>query len=107
MYWRQWSCRGWWAAEQARVTAAKSDIVSIGTALDMYEMDNGKFPATLDDLLAKTGNGPYLKKPAIDPWGRPYTFEVVSGDTGNTSSDYKLCSQGPDETKKDDDICNQ
>ena len=34
-------------SEQARVTAAKADIeLNIGSALDLYELDNGSYPTT-------------------------------------------------------------
>ncbi|MDD5595913.1 MAG: type II secretion system protein GspG, partial [Candidatus Omnitrophica bacterium] len=62
-------------SEEARIAAAKADInANIAMALDMYELDNGKYPSSLDDLNAKTGKGPYLKKKPIDPWGRPYVY---------------------------------
>jgi len=89
-------------SEQARIAAAKADIHSnIALALDLYEMDNGKYPAGLEDLMKKEGKGPYLKKEPLDPWGRAYKYEASSD-----GKDYKLCSQGPDETKTEGQICN-
>jgi len=89
-------------SEQARVAAAKADINSnIALGLDLYEMDNGTYPASLSDLMKKEGKGPYLKKEPKDPWGRAYKYEVSSD-----GKDYKLCSQGQDENKSEDDICN-
>lgn len=89
-------------SEQARVAAAKADIAAnIALALDLYEMDTGHYPDSLEDLMKKEGKGPYLKKEPKDPWGRSYKYEKSSD-----GKDYKLCSQGPEETKTDDDICN-
>ena len=93
-------------SEQARVARVHSDISSIGLALDLFEMDIGHYPDTLDDLLKNPGlgdswKGPYLKKDPKDPWGRPYKYEK-----GSTDKDYKLCSDGPSLEKTDDDICN-
>jgi len=96
-------------SEQARVVAAKADINSnIALALDMFEMDIGHYPDKLEDLRANPGlgdkwKGPYLKKDPKDPWGRPYKYERL----GTDGKDYKLCSSGPDETKTEDDICNE
>ena len=95
-------------SEQARVAAAKSDVATVGTALDMYEMDIGSYPEKLEDLLKDPGvgdkwKGPYLKKEPKDPWGRLYKYETSSGG----GKDYKLCSDGPSEAKADDDICNE
>ncbi|HLD83069.1 MAG TPA: type II secretion system major pseudopilin GspG [Candidatus Omnitrophota bacterium] len=95
-------------SEQAKTGAAKADISSgIALALDMFEMDVGHFPNSLDELMQKgsspdTWKGPYLKKNPRDPWGRPYEYKVGSG----TGGDYELCSKGPDEGKAEDDICN-
>jgi len=94
-------------SEQARATAAKADINSnIALALDMFEMDIGRYPDKLDDLRVNPGlgdawKGPYLKKEPKDPWGRPYKYEK-----GSTDKDYKLCSSGADETKPENAICN-
>ncbi|MBM3250050.1 MAG: type II secretion system protein GspG [Candidatus Omnitrophica bacterium] len=95
-------------SEQARATAAKADIASIGTALDMYELDIGGYPDKLDDLMANPGlgdqwKGPYLKKAPKDPWGRDYEYET----SGTDADDYKLCSKGPKESQSEDDICNE
>lgn len=103
--------------EQARRAAAKADIESnLSTALDLYELDNGRYPATDQGLIAliqkptappepKSWNGPYLKKKKIpdDPWGRAYVY-VFPG-THNTDS-YDLSSLGPDGAEGTDDITN-
>ncbi len=91
-------------SEQARVTAAKADInANIALALDLYEMDNGAYPASLDELLQKTdnGKGPYLKRAPKDPWGNDYSYTRV--DSGN----YILCSNGPGKDGQEGSrICN-
>lgn len=89
-------------SEEARIAAAKADVNSnLPLVLDLYEMDTGTYPTSLDILLKKEGKGPYLKKSPKDPWGRAYKYEVTSD-----GKDYKLCSQGPDENKSEDEICN-
>ena len=52
-------------SEQARQAAAHADISSIKTALDAFEVDNGFYPKSLQDLVqqpsnAKNWHGPYL-----------------------------------------------
>jgi len=65
---------------QSQVSAAKSSIAAISLALDLYETDNGNFPASLQSLLTKGGEqnwrGPYLKKAEIplDPWGHEFVY---------------------------------
>ncbi len=102
-------------AQQARVAAATTDINSnIAVALDLYEMDNGFYPATeqgLEALREKSASspvpqnwrGPYIKKKPIDPWGNPYIY--IS--PGMHNEDYDLYSLGPDGVESGgDDITN-
>lgn len=97
-------------SEQARKIAAKADIESnLAMALDMYELDNGTYPAGLDDLMKKppeanNWNGPYLKKKAKDPWSREYHYKFP----GEKNPDsYDLSSNGRDGSEGGgDDITN-
>lgn len=102
---------------QARTAAARADIeANITTALDMYELDNGRYPTTEQGLAALLRepsappaaagwNGPYLKKKKIplDPWGREYVY--TSPGEHNTE-DFDLASYGPDGVESGDDITN-
>ena len=102
-------------SEQARVAAAKTDILSnIATALELYEMDNGMFPATeqgLSALLTEptssptpvNWNGPYVKRMPKDPWSREYKYKSP----GERNIDYDLFSLGKDGVEGGgDDIVN-
>lgn len=67
--------------EQAKESAARSSIKAIGLALDMYEIDNGEYPASLQGLIASQGGasnwrGPYLKEGLPkDPWQNPFNYQ--------------------------------
>lgn len=71
-------------ADEARVTAARTDINNLMQALKLYKLDNQRFPSAeqgLQALVAKPTVGtpppnwkPYLDKLPNDPWGRPYQF---------------------------------
>lgn len=99
-------------SEEARIAAVKADInANISVALDLYELDNGRYPDTeegLGALLAKPASaakwkGPYLKKEPLDPWGRKYLYRSP----GDHSGDYDLYSCGPDGVEGgEDDIVN-
>jgi general secretion pathway protein G len=100
--------------EQARITAAQSQIATFSTALDAFEIDNGYYPKGrngLQELVvqprdAQNWRGPYLSKGEIplDPWNHPYIYE--SPGKRNTSG-YDLMSMGPDGREgNDDDITN-
>jgi general secretion pathway protein G len=71
-------------ADDARVTAAKTDIANIVQQLKMYRLDNQRYPTAeqgLQSLITKPTSGPipnnwkpYLDKLPNDPWGRPYQY---------------------------------
>jgi general secretion pathway protein G len=74
-------------AEEARKRAAKGDIASYGTAVDLYALDhNDKFPSSLQDL--SNGKRKYLTLNK-DPWGNDYVYKVQGGS-------YSISSAGPD-----------
>lgn len=99
--------------EQARVTAAKSQIATFSTALDAFEVDNGFYPkgkSGLNDLItqprdAQNWKGPYMKNEIpLDPWGNAYVYEFPGKRNANS---YDLMSMGPDgRVGGDDDITN-
>jgi len=79
--------------------AAKTQIAMLGTALDAYRLDIGKYPAAEEglDALRKnpghdTWDGPYMSKDIPkDPWGKEYIYRYP-GEHG----DYDLYSMGAD-----------
>ncbi len=103
--------------KKARISTARVDIESnLATALDLYELDNGKYPTSeqgLKALIQKPAsasepinwNGPYLKKKKIpkDPWKNKYSY--VSPGIHNPE-EYDLSSYGPDGVESNDDISN-
>ena len=99
-------------SEQAKETAAKTQISSLEMALDSFEVDNGYYPKTgnLDVLNNQPGDaqnwrGPYLKKGVPNyPWGAAYNYEYPGKNNANS---YDLSSVGPDgRAGTDDDITN-
>lgn len=100
-------------SEKARITAAGSDINAIGTALKMFEIDNGRFPTSAEGLSAlrqqpagiTDWQGPYLDRTEFkDPWGNAYVYRSP----GQQNADgYDLFSPGPDgQEGSSDDITN-
>jgi general secretion pathway protein G len=79
-------------ADDARVTAARTDVNNLMQALKLYKLDNQRFPSAdqgLEALVRKPTVGvvpsnwkPYLDKLPADPWGRPYQYVYpgVKGD---------------------------
>ena len=100
-------------SEQARITAANTDISNLGLALDAFEIDIGRLPTTsegigalLEPPLNAVGwNGPYIKKGIpVDPWGNPYVYQFPGQ---HNPREYDLYSYGPNgQEGGDDDIVN-
>ncbi len=98
--------------EQARVTAAQTQIAAFKTALDAFEVDNGYYPKGKGGLLdlvqrpanAQNWHGPYLDNIPKDPWQHDYIYECPGR---HNSSSFDLMSVGPDgRAGSDDDITN-
>jgi general secretion pathway protein G len=70
--------------DDARITAARTDVGNLMQALKLYKLDNQRYPSAeqgLQALVTKptTGTIPpnwkvYVEKLPSDPWGRPYQF---------------------------------
>lgn len=89
--------------DKARVTRAQADIRAIQTALDLYRLDNFKYPTTeqglqalvtqpVDPTLTNYRAGGYLPTLPQDPWNHPYVY-VSPGADGR---DYDIISYGRD-----------
>jgi general secretion pathway protein G len=91
--------------DDARITEAKIQIKNFETALKLFKLDNGFYPATEQGLAAliekpvsgqipqKYREGGYLeqKKIPLDPWSNPYLY-ISPGVYG----DFDIISYGAD-----------
>ena len=64
--------------DKALVTRTQGDIRSIETALNLYRLDNFRYPTSdegLQALVAGSGEGKnYLSRVPSDPWSNPYLY---------------------------------
>ena len=75
--------------DKAMQQDAQAQIELLGQALDLYRLENHKYPSTDENLLAIAS---YLKKEIPkDPWGNDYVY-ISPGEHG----DYDLISYGAD-----------
>jgi general secretion pathway protein G len=89
--------------DDARVNKARQDIQALGTALELYRLDNSRYPTTeqgLQALLQKPTIEPiphawnphgYVARPSKDPWQQEYIY-VSPGQNGG----YDLYTLGRD-----------
>lgn len=104
--------------DEARVLAAKQDVSTIVQALQLYRLDNGRYPTTEQGLKALITApttepfapnwkiGGYIERLPNDPWGSSYQYTnpgtVKEIDVLSFGADSKLGGTGLDA-----DISNQ
>ena len=85
--------------DSSKVKAAKLQLQTLSSALDMYKIDTGEYPAQQEGLTAllirpqsaDVWDGPYVKSTGaiIDSWNNPIEYR-------RTQSTYQLISHGAD-----------
>jgi general secretion pathway protein G len=88
---------------RAKEDAAKIQMQTIASGLDLFLLDVGRYPSDQEGLKALVASppnldrwaGPYVSQASIinDPWGRPYVYRVPSRHQGQA---YDLYTLGPD-----------
>ena len=85
----------WSHVDEAKITAARTQIDNFQAALGAYKLDTGTFPTTEQGLIAlrvkpadaPQWNGPYLPKDVPkDPWGMDYIYRFP-GEHGGDEPD--------------------
>lgn len=85
---------------RAETQAAEADIATITSALDFFRMDHARYPTQDEGLEILRGEGEvngrqvaeHLQQDPVDPWGRPYIYEVPS----RHGDDFDVYSLGAD-----------
>lgn len=96
-------------SEEARISAANTQLAAFKSALSQFEMHCGRFPTTDEGLnalltaptdVSAKWKGPYLDSKSIpkDPWEHDYIYTYDS-----TSKQCSLTSAGPDGQENTDD----
>lgn len=85
---------------ESKAKAAKIQIESFSSALDLYYLDLGRYPTSNEGLIGLTRsnnqagwNGPYLRGGVVpnDPWGHVYVYR-----SPGASAPYEIISLGSD-----------
>lgn len=90
--------------DKAMSVKARSDIATLEQAMDMYRLDMATYPNQAEGIAAlKTPpaglalpqnyrSGGYVKDVPLDPWGRPYQYQVP----GRDGKPFEIFSLGAD-----------
>ena len=73
--------------KDAQLKVAKVDLQGLSSGIDLYHVDTGQWPDSLQQLFPK-----YVKDIRKDPWGKDYVY-IRSGDG------YDVYSYGPDKAQ--------
>jgi general secretion pathway protein G len=87
---------------KGKIRTAKSSLKGFQQGIEEYQMEVGKLPQTLKDLIkkprdeaaAKKWEGPYLKKAdeiPVDPFENPFVYKLTPG----AKHPYEMYSRGP------------
>ena len=85
-------------SEKAKPKVARTQMENLRNALDMFQLDVGRYPTTQEGLealrvrpsSAARWSGPYLRDDLPnDPWGSPYQYR-------SEGSSYEILSFGAD-----------
>lgn len=97
--------------DTAAINRAKQEIRIIETALNLYRLDNFKYPTTEEGIEALVRNpgensapnwkpGGYLASVPVDPWNNPYQYAYP----GQRGREFDVYSLGADGQEGGDDV---
>ena len=93
------------AADRAAVTKAHADIATLEQGIEMYRLDNQRYPTSAEGLQALVA-GRYIPRLPDDPWRHPYRYAAP----GTGGKPFTVASWGADGreggTGDDADITN-
>ncbi len=79
------------AADRAAVTKARADIATLEQGVEMYRLDNMRYPTSEEGLQALV-NGNYVRRLPDDPWNNPYRYAAP----GPEGRPFQISSLGAD-----------
>ena len=79
------------AADRAATTKARADISALEQGIELYRIDNLRYPTTDEGLQALVA-GNYVRRLPNDPWNRPYLYAAP----GPGSSPFQISTLGAD-----------
>jgi general secretion pathway protein G len=92
-------------ADRAKVNLARAQVQTVAEKIQQFEMDTGRLPNTLDELVSAPGDasgwlGPYARTAELkDPWNQQYEYRVPGDGTP-----FDLVSLGKDRRSGGDSV---
>ena len=79
------------AADRAAVTKAHADIATLEQGIEMYRLDNQRYPTSQEGLQSLVA-GHYIPRLPEDPWHHPYLYAVP----GEGGKPFRVATLGAD-----------
>ena len=79
------------AADRAAMTKARADISTLEQGIEMYRLDNMRYPTNEEGLQALV-SGNYVRRLPEDPWGNPYRYAAP----GQNGRPFTISTLGAD-----------
>jgi general secretion pathway protein G len=79
------------AADRAATTKARADIATLEQGIEMYRLDNQRYPTSEEGLQALVA-GQFIRRLPNDPWNRPYAYAAP----GRDGRPFTVASLGAD-----------
>ena len=80
------------AADRAAATKARADIATLEQGLEMYRLDNQRYPTSAEGLQALVA-GSYIRRLPNDPWNHPYRYAIP----GRNGAAFTISTLGADD----------
>jgi len=79
------------AADRAAATKARADIATLEQAIDIYRLNNRRYPTSEEGLQALV-SGEMIRRLPNDPWNNPYRYSAPGAD----GRPYTIATWGAD-----------
>lgn len=79
------------AADRAAVTKARADISTLEQGIELYRLENMRYPTSEEGLQALV-SGNHIRRLPNDPWNRPYVYAAP----GSNGRPFTISTLGAD-----------
>ncbi|MEM9387816.1 MAG: type II secretion system protein GspG [Pseudomonadota bacterium] len=85
-------------AADSRVISVKAEVYALASAVNLFIIDHGRFPADLRELVEPPEGTirPYVARLPLDPWGAPYEYSLERPKGCDVELDFYVWSNGSD-----------
>lgn len=81
--------------DEAKIARIQADLSTIGSAAEIYYVKNGKYPASIKDMVDETGKDGFLRSEPQPPVkDTSYGFNAATGEATYSFKEHRYSSFG-------------